>query len=198
MNPGSCADTNEDWGGFSPKNFGAGGRRVKITGEDVMKKTRCLIAGVGIGLCLCTIANGDDDQIPKVRNAARPVVVKRVVVVADPGDRVIYVRQAYPVQSIVPVNRSRYSIRATPAQRRVETSPSPIHESDNHVAKTIKTNNGSETGQSEQQAAKDNKSTDRKPEAKQPEDVSALDRLTVQAQKEEAIRLAEPGGIEPR
>jgi len=130
MNPGSCADTNEDWGGFPPKNFGAGGRRLKIAGEDVMKKTRCLIAGVGVGLCLCAIANGDGDQIP----AAKPVVVKRVVVVADPGDRVIYVRQAYPVQSIVPVNRSRYSIRATPAQRRVETSPSPIHESDNHVA----------------------------------------------------------------
>jgi hypothetical protein len=183
---------------FPPENFGVGGRRLKIAGEDVMKKTRCLIAGVGVGLCLCAIANGDDDQIPKVRNAARPVVVKRVVVVADPGDRVIYVRQAYPVHSTVPVNRSRYSIRATPAQRRVEASPSPIHESDNHVGKTIKTNNGSETTQSEQQADKDNKSADRKTEAKQPEDASALDRLTVQAQKEEAIRLAEPGGIQPR
>jgi len=62
----------------------------------------------------------------------------------------------------------------------------------------MKTYNGSVTSQSEQQAAKDNKSTDRKPKAKQPEDVNALDRLTVQAQKEEAIRLAEPGGIEPR
>jgi hypothetical protein len=198
MNPGSCADTNEDWGGFPPTNFGTDGRRVKIAGEDVMKKTRCLIAGVGVGLCLCAIANGDDVQIPNVRNAARQVVVKRVVVVADPGGRVIYVRQAYPVHSVVPVNRSRYPIQATPAQRRVETSPSPIHESDNHVAKTIKTNNGGETSQPEPQADKDNRSTDRKPEAKPLEDASGLDRLTVQAQKEEAIRLAEPGGIEPR
>jgi hypothetical protein len=160
-------------------------------------KKRCLIAGVGAGLCLCAVANGDDDQIPNVRNATRPVVVKRVVVVAHPGDRVIYVRQAYPVRSIVRTSRSRYSIQATPAQRRVETSASPIHESGNHVAKTIRTNNGSDTSQSEQQADKDNKSTDRKPEAKQPED-AALDRLTAQAQKEEAIRLAEPGGIQPR
>jgi hypothetical protein len=197
MNPGSCADTNEDWGGFPPKNFGAGGRRGKIAGEDVMKKTRCLIAGVGVGLCLCAIANGDDDQNPNVRNAAQPVVVKRVVVVADPGDRVIYVRQAYPVQSIVPVKRSRYSIRATPAQRRVETSASAIHESDNHVAKTTRTNNGNDASQSEQQPDKENKFADRKTEAKQPED-AALDRLTAQAQKEEATRLAEPGGIEPR
>jgi hypothetical protein len=160
-------------------------------------KRRCLIAGVGVGLCLCAVANGDDDQIPSLKNTARPVVVKRVVVVTGPSDRVISVRQAYPVHSTVPIDRSRDSIQATPAQRRVETSASPIHESGNHVVKTIKTNNGSDTSQSEQQADKDNKSTDRKPEAKQPED-AALDRLTAQAQKEEAIRLAEPGGIQPR
>lgn len=162
-----------------------------------MKKARCLIAGVGVGLCLCAIANADDDQIPNVRNTARPVVVKRIVVVADSGDRVVYVRQAYPVQSIVPVNRSRYSIRATPAQRRVETSASPIHESDKHVPKTTRTNNGNDATQSEQPADKENKSADRKAEVKQPED-AALDRLTAQAQKEEATRLAEPGGIQPR
>ena len=160
-------------------------------------KKRCLIAGVGVGLCLCAVANGDDDQIPTLKNTAKPVVVKRVVVVTGPSDRVISVRQAYPVHSTVPIDRSRDSIQATPAQRRVETSASPIHESGNHIAKTIKTNNGSDTSQSEQQADKDNKSTDRKPEAKQPED-AALDRLTAQAQKEEAIRLAEPGGIQPR
>ena len=56
------------------------------------------------------------------------------------------------------------------------------------------------------------KSADRKPAAKaseakqldaqdqtnQSEDAGALDRLTVQAQKEEANPAAEPGGIEPR
>jgi hypothetical protein len=162
-----------------------------------MKKARYFIAGVGVGLCLCAIANADDDQVPIVTKAVKPVVVKRVIVVTAPSDRVISVRQAYPVLSLVPISRSTYPSQATPAQRRVETSASPIHQSDNHLAKTIRTDNASDTSRSEQPANKDNKSTDRKPEAKQPED-AALDRLTAQAQKEEAIRLAEPGGIQPR
>jgi len=75
----------------------------------------------------------------------------------------------------------------------------------------VKTVHSVDTNQSKQEADKDNKSADRKPEAKQAEakkpeakqaeanqseDAGALDRLTVQAQKEEAIQPAEPGGVQ--
>jgi hypothetical protein len=54
--------------------------------------------------------------------------------------------------------------------------------------------------QSDQKADKDNRraDTDRKTDAKQPENDDALDHLTAQAQKEQELRLAEPGGIEHR
>jgi hypothetical protein len=164
-----------------------------------MTKARCLIAAIGVGLCLCAIAKADDDQIPTVRNVSRPIVINRVTVVTGNGERVIYVRPAYPIHSVVSINRPLYSVTATRTHRRaVETSAFPIQESENHIAKATKSHRGSDTNQSEQQADKDNKSGDRKPEANQQEDAGALDRLTVQAQKEEQIRLAEPGGIEPR
>ena len=166
-----------------------------------MKIARSLIAGAGVGLCLCTIAKADDDQNPSTRNVASPVVVKRILVVRRSGDRVIYVRPAYPLHSALPVNRSRYSATASQSHwSSLETSGST--DNYNHVAKTLKTGHGVDTNQSEQQADKDNKPADRKPEAKQreanrSEDAGALDRLTVQAQKEQAIPAAEPGGIEP-
>ena len=82
-----------------------------------------------------------------------------------------------------------------------------------NVAKTLKTGLGVDTNPSERQANKDNQSADDKTAAKQPEakqgdkiqhqtnqseDAGGWDRLTVQAQKEEAVLLPEPGGIEPR
>lgn len=172
-----------------------------------MKIARSLIAGAGIGLCLCAIAKADDDQIPSHRIVARPVVVKRIIVVRSGGGRVIYVRPVYPAYSARFANRSRYSVTANQSHARNLETPSSADDP-NHVAKTLKTGHEADTNQSEQQADKDNKSVDRKPEAKQPEakpreanqseDDGALDRLTVQAQKEQAILPAEPGGIEPK
>jgi hypothetical protein len=192
----------------SAKELGA----RRNVGEDLMKIARSLIAGAGVGLCLCAIAKADDDQIPSARNVSGPVVVKRVIVVRSGGDRVIYVRPAYPLHSVLPANQSRSSATAVQSHwRSLETSGSA--DNYHHVAKTLKTGQRIDTNQSEQQANKDNKSVDRKPEAKQPEakkpeakqretneseDAGGLDRLTVQAQKEEAIQPAEPSGIEPR
>jgi hypothetical protein len=172
-----------------------------------MKIARSLIAGAGIGLCLCAIAKADDDQIPNSRIVARPVLVKRIIVVRNAGGRVIYVRPAYPAYSALPVNRSRYSATASKSHwRSPEASGSA--DNSNHVAKTLKIGHEVDKNQSEQRADKDDKSVDRKPETKQPEaqqreanqsdDAGALDRLTVQAQKEQAILPAEPGGIEPK
>ena len=190
-----------------------------------MKIARSLIVGVGVGLCLCAIAKADDDQIPNVRNVTRPIVVRRIIVVRRSGDRVIYVRQAFPSRSALPANRSRYSVTGVQSHwRSLETSSSK--DTYNHVARTPKTGHSLDTSQSEQQAEednKDNKLADRKPEAKQPdtkqqdakeqdvkeqdakqreanesEDAGGLDRLTVQAQKEQAIQPSEPGGIQPK
>ena len=170
-----------------------------------MKIARCLIAGAGVALCFCAIAKADDDRIPNTGTAAGPIVVKRVIVVRGGGDRVIYVRPAYTLHSIVPANRSWYSATAAQSHRRsLETSGYNY----NQVAKTLKTGHSVDINQSERQADKANKWTDHKPETKQPEakqretnqseDAGGLDRLTAQAQKEETIRLAEPNGIEPR
>ncbi|HTD16622.1 MAG TPA: hypothetical protein VK673_15670 [Chthoniobacterales bacterium] len=172
-----------------------------------MKIARFLIAGAGVGLCLCAIVKADDDQIPSARNVSGPVVVKRVIVVRSGGDRVIYFKPAYPLHSVLPANRSRYAAAASQSHwRGLQTSGSGANY--NHVAKALKSGHGVDTNQSEQQADKDNKSAERKPEAKQPdakqreanqsEDAGAWDRLTVQAQKEQAILSAEPGGIEPK
>ena len=168
-----------------------------------MKNARHFLAGAVAGLCLCALAKADDDEFP-FRTAARLVVVKRVIVVSSHQARVIYVRPSYHVRSIVPVNRSEYLNSANETHKRVgEMSASTVHDSNNHVVKAAKTSRDGDTNQSAQQADKDIKSPDRKPEVKpqeanEPEDAGALDRLTVQAQKEEAVRLAEPGGIEPR
>ena len=183
-----------------------------------MKIARCVIAGIGIGLCLCTIAKGDDDQISNTETVRGPVVIKRIIVVRSHGARMIYVRPAYPpVHASLPVNRSRYSATGAQGHRHnVEINDST--DTDNHGSKTVKTGHSADTNQPQQEADKDNKSADRKPEAKQAEanhpeakkpeakqaeanqtqDAGALDRLTVQAQKEEAIQLAEPGGIQPQ
>ena len=172
-----------------------------------MKIAPSLIAGAGVGLCLCAFAKADDDQIPATRNVAGPVVVKRVIVVRSGGNRVIYVRPAYPLHSALPVNRSRYSARAVRSHwRSLETSGSA--DNSNQVTRTLKAGRSVDTNHSEQQADKDNKSADRRPQANQPEanqreanqseDAGALDRLTVQAQKEQAILPAEPGGIGPK
>lgn len=183
-----------------------------------MKIARCVLAGIGVGLCLCTIAKGDDDQISNTGNVRGPVIIKRIIVVRSHGNRMIYVRPAYPpVHASLPVNRSWYSARAAQGHRHsVEASDSA--DTDNHEAKTVKTGRSVDTNQSQQEADKDNKSGDRKPEAKQAEakqteakqreakkaeanqseDAGALDRLTVEAQREQAILPAEPGGIESR
>jgi hypothetical protein len=174
-----------------------------------MKIVRSLIAGAGVGLCLCVIARADDDQIPIARNSAGPVAVKRVLVFRSRGGQVIYVRPAYQLHSTLPANRSWYSTTAGQNHwRKLETSGSA--DNYNHVAKPLKTGHGVDTNQSERQANKDNKSADDKTAAKQPEakqgdkkqtnqseDTGGWDRLTVQAQKEEAALPAEPGGIEP-
>ena len=178
-----------------------------------MKIARCVVAGIGVGLCFCTIAKADDDQISNLGTVRGPVVIKRIIVVRTHGGRMVYVRPAYsPIHSSVPVNRSSYSATAAQGHRQsVELSDSG--DTDDHGAKTVKTGHRVDTNQAAQQADKDSKSADRKPEvkqaeAKQPEakhleanqseDASALDRLTVQAQKEQAILPAEPGGIEPK
>ena len=177
-----------------------------------MKIMRSLIAGAGVGLCLCAIVRADDDQIPIARNSAGPVAVKRVIVVRSLGGRVIYVRPAYELHSTLPANRSWYSSTARQSHwRSLETSGSA--DNYNHVAKTLKTGHGVDTNQSERQADKDNKSVDHKTAAKQPEakegdkrqhqtnqseDAGSWDRLTVEAQKEEAVLLPASGGIEPR
>jgi len=177
-----------------------------------MKIVRSLIAGAGVGLCLCVIARADDNQIPNARNSAGPVAIKRVIVFRSRGGQVIYVRPAYQLRSTLPANRSWYSYTAGQSHRRsLETSGSA--DNYNHVAKTLKTAHGVDTNQSEHQANKDDKSADHKtvakqPEAKQedktqhqtnqPEDAGGWDRLTVQAQKEEAALTAEPGGLEPK
>jgi hypothetical protein len=120
---------------------------------------------------------------------------------------VIYVRPAYPRRYVFPANRSRYSATVSQSHwRSLETSGSA--DNYNHVAKTLKLGHSIDANQSEQQADKANKSADRKPEANQPEakqreanqseDTGALDRLTVQVQKEQAILSAEPGGIGPK
>jgi flagellar biosynthesis GTPase FlhF len=183
-----------------------------------MKIARFVVAGIGVGLCLCTIAKGDDAQISNTGTVRGPVVIKRIIVVRSHGDRMIYVRPAYaPVHASLAVNRSWHSSTAVQGHRHsVETSDSA--DTDNHGVKTVKPGHSVDTNQSRQEADKDNKSADRKPEAKQAEakqpeakqpeakkaaanqseDVGALDRLTVQAQKEQAILPPEPGGVEPK
>lgn len=176
-----------------------------------MKIVRSLIAGAGVGLCLCAIARADDDQIPIARNSGGPVAVKRVIVVRSRGGQVIYVRPGYQLYSTLPANRSWYSSTAGHSHwRKLETSGSA--DNYNHVAKALKTGNDADTSQSERQANKDDKSTDHKTTAKeleakqgekrqhetnQSEDASGWDRLTVQAQKEEAIVPASPVGLDP-
>lgn len=185
---------------------------MEIVGEDLMKIVRSLIAGAGVGLCLCAIARADDDQIPNARNSAGPVAVKQVIVVRSRGGQVIYVRPGYQLHSALRANRSGYSSTAGQSHWRSLERSGPA-DNYNHVAKTLKTGHGVDTNPSERQANKDNKSADGKTAAKQPEakqgdkiqhqtnqseDAGGWDRLTVQAQKEEAVLLPEPGGIEPR
>jgi hypothetical protein len=172
-----------------------------------MKIVRSLIVGAGVGLCLCAIGRADDDLIPNARNSAGPVAVKQVIVVRSRGGQVIYVRPSYQLRSTVSADRSWYSSTAGQRHWRSLKTSGSVNNYD-HVAKTVKT--AVDTNQSEHQAAgkDDNRSADRKPAAKesderqhqtnQSEDAGALDRLTVQAQKEEANPAAEPGGIEPK
>ena len=161
-----------------------------------MKNVRLLIAGLGVGLCLCALARADDDEI---RTVVRPVVVKRLIVFTGHHDRVIYVRPAYPVQTVVPVNRP-YSVMERKTQRHSSEDPTVVdRDTSNNVVKKSKTSRG-DADQSDQKADKDNRpaDTDRKTDAKQPPDDDALDQLTAQAQKEQELRLPEPGGIEHR
>jgi hypothetical protein len=177
-----------------------------------MKIVWSLVAGVGVGLGLCAMARADNDQIPSARISAGPVAIRRVILIRSRGGQVIYVRPGYQLHSTLPVNGSSYSSTAGQSHwRSLETASST--DNHNHVAKTLKTVHGVDTNQAEHQADKDNKSADRKPAAKQPEakqadkkqhetnqaqDSGSWDRLTVQAQKEEAVQPAEPGGIQPR
>ena len=194
-----------------------------------MQNARLFTAGAVLGLCLCAMAKADEDEF-QFRTAAKPVVVRRVIVVSGHRTRVIYVRPAYRVHSVVPVNRSEYLNSENETHNRdVEMSDSNVRDSDNHVFRATKTGREGDTNQSEQAQVDNNsrpvahKSAVTQPEAEQPaakqpvakpsqakrseakqqkpegaEDDGALDRLTVQAQKEQAIHLAEPGGIEPR
>jgi hypothetical protein len=164
-----------------------------------MKNVRLLVAGLGVGLCLCAIAKADDDGI---QTMARPVVAKRVILFTGHPNRVIYVRPAFPVHSVVPVTRSASPTSAmtlTRARRHGSETPAVNRDSSTSVAKTTRSNRG-QTNQAEQKADKDSNpaDTDRKTDAKQPEDDDALDQLTAEAQKEQELRLAEPGGIEHR
>jgi hypothetical protein len=178
-----------------------------------MKITRCVVAAIGVCLCLCTIAKGDDDQIPGTGNARRPVVVKRIIVVRTYGDRMILVKPAYPAtHAYLPVKRSWYSNTVSQGHRR-NVVASDSGDADNPGAKVIKTRHSPDTNQSQLEADKDSKSAGRKPapdqaeskqtqakepEANQSEDAGALDRLAVQAQKEQAVLPAEPGGVGPK
>jgi hypothetical protein len=159
-----------------------------------MNNARFLAAGVVVGLCLCAFAKADDDEI----RAVRPVVVKRLIVFTGHRDRVIYVKPAFPVQSVVPFNRP-YSVVARKSRRHSSESPAAvIHDTSDSVAKTSKTSHG-DMNKTDQKADKDTGTadTDRKTEAKQqPENDEALDQLTAQAQREQELRLAEPGGIQ--
>src|ERR1700739_1547457 len=113
-----------------------------------MKIVRSLIAGAGVGLCLCVIARADDDQIPNVRNSAGPVAVKRVMVFRSRGGQEIYVRPANQLHSTFPANRSWYSSTTGQSHRRsLEKSGSA--DNYDHVAKTLKTGHGVDTNQSE-------------------------------------------------
>lgn len=178
----------------SPSGLGPGEEPIGTDGEDLMKNARFLMAGVG--LCLCALARADDDEI---RTVVRPVVVKRMIVFSGHQDRVIYVRPAYPVQTVLPVNRP-YSLMERKTHRHSSEDPAVVdRDTSNNVAKTSKTRLG-DANQSDEKADKDNRpvDTDRKTEAKQSEDDDALDHLTAQAQKEQELRLAEPGGIQHR
>jgi hypothetical protein len=161
-----------------------------------MKNARFLMAGVGVGLCLCALARADDDEI---RTGVRPIFVKRLIVFTGHQDRVIYVRPAYPVQTVVPVNRP-YSVVERKTHRHSSEDPAVVDRNTSaNVAGPSKTSRG-DVNQSDQKADKDNRpvDTDRKTEAKQSEDDEALGHLTAQAQREQELRLAEPGGIQPR
>jgi hypothetical protein len=176
--------------------LGPGEEPIGTNGEDLMKNARFLMAGVGVGLCLCALARADDDEI---RTVVRPVVVKRLIVFTGHQDRVICVRPAYPVQTVVPVNRP-YSGMERKGHRHSSEDPAVVdRDTSNSGAKTSKTSRGDVT-QSDQKADKDNRpvDTDRKTEAKQSEDDDALDLLAAQAQREQELRLAEPGGIQRR
>jgi hypothetical protein len=160
-----------------------------------MKKARLLIKGLGVSLCLCAIAKADDDQVPTVPTVASPVIVRRVIVVSGQRDRVIYVRPAYRLHSIVRADRSLHATTAPQnRQRDPEASGSTIRDSENHASQTTRA--GHSKKQPDQQDAKDTKSVDRKSDVQPQEDKGALDRLTVQAQKEEATRLAEPTNLD--
>ena len=161
-----------------------------------MKKARLLITGLSVGLCLCAIAKADDDQVPTVPTLATRVIVNRVRVVGGREDRVIYVRSANGLYSITPANRSFHSTIA-PQNRRRDPEASTIRASENHVAQTTKnTGHSGDIKQPDQQDAKDTKPVDREADVKQPEGTGALDRLTVQAQKEQATRLTEPTNLD--
>ena len=158
-----------------------------------MKNTRFLVAGIGVGLCLGALAKADDDE---ARTEVRPVVVKRLIVFTGHRDQVIYVRRAYPVQSVVPVNRP-YVTTAQKIHRHSSESPATIsRDSSSSVAKVSKTSSD-EVNRPDQKADKDNKPADidRKAETNASESDDALDQLTAQAQKEEELRLGEPDSI---
>ncbi len=182
--------------GGSPSGLGPGEEPIGTDGEDLMKNARFLIAGVGVGLRLCALARADDDEI---RTVVRPVVVKQLIVFTGHQDRVIYVRPAYPAQTVLPVNRP-YSVMERKTHRHSSEDPAVVdRDTSNSVEKTSKTSRG-DVNQLDQKTDKDNRpvDTDRKTEAKQSENDDALDHLTAQAQKEQELRLAEPGGILPR
>jgi hypothetical protein len=151
INPEASADTKIIGG--SPSGSGPSGEPIGTDGEDLMKNARFLMAGVGVGLCLCAVARADDDEI---RTVVRPVVVKRLIVFTGHQNSVIYVRPAYPVQTVVPVNRP-YSVMERKTHRHSSEDPAVVdRDTSTNVAKTSKTSRG-DVNQSDQKADKDNK-----------------------------------------
>jgi hypothetical protein len=108
---------------------------------------------------------------------------------------VIYFRPAYRLHSFVRADRASHTTTA-PQNRRRDPEASTIRDGENHVAQTTRTGHSGDKKLPDQQDAKDTKSVDREAEVKQPEGTGPLDRLTVQAQKEQATRLAEPTNLD--
>ena len=162
-----------------------------------MRRMRFLVAGVGIGLCLVTMAKADDDDIPNLKTVVKPVTVKHVIVFTGSRDRVVYVRPAYPVQSVRSKNLAPSPVEAKKTHQNSSANYAAAdRQTSNHVSRVAKPGHV-DVSQAEQKSDRETKpaDVDHKIHAKQPQNDDAPDELTAQAQREQELRLAEPGGI---